>query len=131
MSKTNAVAKTLLSSNGKILDITAAGLVSATFENIESNAKAYREVFISKDLYSSPARLNILSQPERGKTLDVKPWSGNKLPSLSEAIVLRPNTTANLDENVPFKLDPRSINLMGDRLDVRSLDRTVQYPKLK
>jgi Protein of unknown function (DUF1353) len=108
ISKTNAVARTLLTSNGKVLDVTAVGPVRATVEGIEASANAYRQVFASKEFSSSPARLGLLSQATGRSLADVQPWAGNRIPTLNDAVVLTPQTVPKVEASVPFKLDPRS-----------------------
>jgi hypothetical protein len=126
IAKANAVARTLLTSNGKVLDVTAAGPVNATVENIQTSADTYRQVFTGKDFSSSPARLGLLSQTT-GRTLaDVEPWGGDRIPTLEEAIVLTPQTVARVDASAPFKLDPRSNDLIRDRINLKALETTVR-----
>ncbi len=126
ISKTNAIARTLLTSNGEFLDVTTAGPVRATAENIQASSERYRQVFESKDLSSSAARLGLLSLASGGNLADVQPWKGNRIPKLSEAIVLTPQTIPRVEENMPFKLDPRSMDLILDRLDLRTLEATTR-----
>ena len=126
INKTNAVARTLLTSNGKILDVTSAGPVTATFEAVQISAQAYRQVFASKEFSSSPARLGLLSQPTGGSLADVQPWSSNRIPRLTETIVLTPQTIPRIENNAPFKLDPRSKDLIRDRIDLKTIETTVR-----
>jgi len=125
ISKTNAIARTLLTSGGEFLDVTAAGPVKASTENILASSDTYREVFASKDFTSSTARLGLLSQTSGKNIADVKPWSGNRIPKFSEGIVLTPQTIPKTKENKPFMLDPRSKGLLVDRIDIRTLETTI------
>jgi hypothetical protein len=125
ISKTNAIARTLLTSSGKVLDVTASGPVSATVEGIQASADAYRQVFASKEFSSSPARLGLLSQATGNTLADVRPWAGNRIPRLNEAIVLTTQTVPKVETSVPFKLDPRSKDLIRDRVDLRALETTI------
>ncbi len=125
ISKANAVARTLLTSNGKILDVTVNGQVMASLEGIEKNAHAYRQVFASKELVSSPARLGILSSQTAGGLTNVQPWSDSRVPKLSDAVFLTPQTLPMVEQSTPFKLDPRSKDLIKDRIDLKSLESSV------
>lgn len=125
ISKTNAIARTLLTSNGEYLDVTNKGAIKATVDNIQSSATAYREVFMSKDFTSTSTKLGLLSQSTGSKLSDVKPWNGNRLPKFSEAVVLTPQTVRMVDESKPFTVDQRSKNLLQDRIDIRALETTT------
>lgn len=126
ISKTNAVARTLLTTNGEFLDVTAEGPVKATTENIQVNSNNYRQVFASKDFSSSEARLGLLSQSKGANLADVQPWNGNRIPELSEVVVLTPQTIPDLNGSMPFKLDSRSKDLIRDRLDFKHLETTTR-----
>jgi len=125
VSKANAVARTLLTSNGKILDVTVNGQVTASFEGVEKSANAYRQVFASKEFISSPARLGVLSSQTAVGLTDVQPWRGNRVPRLNEAVFLTPQTLPMVERSTPFKLDPRSKDLIKDRVDLKSLESSV------
>lgn len=125
ISKTNAVARTLLTSNGKTLDVTVGGQVAASFEGIQKSATSYRQVFASNEFVSSPARLGILSNQSVSGLANVQPWSDNKVPRLNEAVFLTPQTLPVIRGNAPFKLDPRGKELIKDRIDLKSLETAV------
>ena len=125
VSKTNAVARTLLTSNGKILDVTVSGQVAASFEGIQKSATNYRQVFASNEFVSSPARLGILSTQAVSGLANVQPWSGNKVPKLYEAVFLTPQNLPVIKDSAPFKLDPRGKDLVKDRIDLKSLETAV------
>jgi len=125
ISKTNAVARTLLTTDGKVLDVTVSGQVSASMEGVQRSASTYREVFASKDFTSSSARLGLLSQQAVSTTGVVQPWAGNRIPRYSDVLVLTPQTAPRIIENSPFKLDFRSKALIRDRVDIKSLETAV------
>lgn len=127
IAKTNAVARTLRTSNGKILDVTAAGQVKSTPQSIQASAEAYRKVFASKEFSTSPAKLGLLSQPSGGSLAEIKPWAGSKIPTLESAVVLTPKSIGKVNASLPYKLDPRSKNLMADRVDLKTLEATGQF----
>ena len=121
VSKTNAVARTLLTTDGKVLDVTSKGSVPATVDGIEVSAQTYRKVFLAKDFASSPERLGLLSQTSGVSLADIKPWSNNRVPKLTEAVVLTNESLPQIARDAPFKLDPRSRLLIQDRLDLKKL----------
>lgn len=124
IAKTNAVARTLLTSNGAILDVNMSGSVAGTLDNISSSSSYYRQVFGSQDLSSSVTRLGLLSQSSGGTLDEVEPWAGGRVPKLSEAIVLTDRNIPKIDEFMPYKLDPRSKDLIRDRIVFKNLAAT-------
>ena len=129
VSKTNAVARTLLTSNGKLLDVTVDGQVTASFEGVQKSANTYRQVFASKEFASSPARLGILSSQTAGGLTNVQPWSGNRVPRLDDAVFLTPRTLPMVEQSAPFKLDPRAKDLVMDSVDLKSLETSILLKK--
>jgi hypothetical protein len=125
ISKANAIARTLRTTQGKVPDVTAAGQVAATIENIQTNSAMYRTVFARKDYVSSAAKLGVLSQSAGSSPGEVAPWSGNRVPTFGEAVVLTPNTERKVDQAVPYKLEPRSKELIQNRIDMRSLESST------
>lgn len=126
VSKTNAVARTLLTSDGRYFDVNAAGPIEASVANIQASAQAYRQVFSAKDFTSSFSRLGVLGNPTGGTIADGARWAGNQIPRLSETVVLTPNTNSRLDSDMPFKFDRRSQGLIEERIDLRSLESATQ-----
>lgn len=126
ISKTEAVARTLLTSDGKVLDVTASGNLSASLGNVKQSADAYRKVFLSKEFSSSPARLGLLSQHSSKGLAEIRPWEGNRISKLRDAVVLTPNTIPQIEKRAPFKLDPRSRDLIRDRMDIKSLETSTE-----
>jgi Protein of unknown function (DUF1353) len=122
VSKTNAVARTLLTSNGKILDVSAVGRVSVTDQSIEKSAAEYRQLFTNKEFASKPERLGILSQQGSVGLGNIQPWANNRVPSLGEAIFLTPQTIPRIEKFAPFKLDHRGKDLIKGQFDIRSLE---------
>lgn len=122
VSKTNAIARTLRTSGGRVLDVSAEGQIPANVDSIARSAENYRNVFATKEFSTSRSRLGLLS----GATLmrDVQPWAGNRIPGLAEARILTPETASNIPTSSPFRLDERSRNLLTNRVDVDSLRST-------
>lgn len=126
ISKTNAVARSLVTSNGRILDVTVSGQVAANFAEIESSAKLYRDIFVKKELFSSPARLGLLSQQPSAGISNIQPWDGNRIPAYSDAAILTPATAEMIKDSAPFKIDPRSEGLIQKRVDFKALGTSLE-----
>lgn len=62
VAKAAAVARTLQTSDGALLDSSNAGLVANTLENIEQNAAAYRQLLVSGAYLERPADLGLLAR---------------------------------------------------------------------
>ncbi|WP_393936236.1 DUF1353 domain-containing protein [Aeromonas rivipollensis] len=124
VNKTNAVARTLLTSNGKYLDTTDVGIVSATEKNITNNSMKYREIFKEKDFISSYANLGVLSQPNGKDIFKVKPWPNKKIPTMNDAIVLTNENIPKIENQEPFKLGPNSQSLIQGRVNFKTLRST-------
>jgi hypothetical protein len=122
VSKTNAIARTLLTSNGKILDVTVQGRVGVTDQSIERSAAEYRQLFADKGFASKPEKLGILSQQGSIGLKNVQPWKNNRVPTLGEAIYLTPQTMPQIEKFAPFKLDQRGKDLIKNQFDIRSLE---------
>lgn len=128
ISKANAVARTLRTSNGEVLDVTVAGNIAATPENIARSSSEYRQVFASQDFSSSVARLGILSQASGTEFGEVEPWPGNRIPKLSEALLLNHQNIGRIEQNIPYKLNPLSKDLIRDRIDLKALEARSTLP---
>ncbi len=119
LSKATAVAKTLRTTGGRILDVSSEGPVLASAENIQASSDAYRTVFASKDFYASTAKLGLMANVQPGINLAaVQPWPGNEIPQFAEAGVLTPATLHALHTEQPFTVDERSKGLVRDRVDI-------------
>ena len=128
IAKTNAIARTLRTSNGAVLDITSAGVVAATLDNISSSSENYRQVFASQDLTSSFARLGILSRSSGSVAGKVDPWPDNRVPRLAEALVLSEQNLPKIELNAPYKVNPLGKNLIGSNFDFKGLEATTRVP---
>lgn len=124
VNKTNAVARTLLTSNGKYLDITENGIISATEKNIANNSMEYRKIFKGKDFLSSYTSLGVLSQPNEKDIFKVRPWPNKKIPTMNDAVILTDENIPKIDNQEPFKLGPHSQTLIQDRIDLKILKAT-------
>ena len=129
IAKTNAVARTLLTSNGAVLDVTTVGRIVATPENITESSLSYRQVFTSQDFSSSVARLGLLSQSSGGDAGEVGPWASRRIPKLSEVVVLTEGNLPRMAESAPYKLDSRSKDLIRGQIDLKYLESTSTVPR--
>lgn len=132
ISKANAVAKTLLTSEGRVLDVSSSGEVLATLENVQANSSVYRKVFASADPYASPGKLGVLAGLDTGPEVSIaEPWAGNKLPKVTRTRVLTSRTAGALDAQMPFKVDSRSKGLVAEKVGLDSLGSStiLEAPK--
>lgn len=122
MSKASAVARTLRTSDGKILDLSAGGEIRADLAEISKNANQYRVLFSTRDYQVSPSKLGVLSQWDAVGLEQVKPWKNDKLPKFSDAVLLSPKTSEMIKAGQSFKLTPASQDLLRDQVDFRALE---------
>jgi hypothetical protein len=117
LSKAHSVARSLKTSNGRILDVSTSGQVVATLENIDDNAQAYRELFISKGFLKNSDRLGVLSQWHA----EITPWAGDKIPTMGEAVYLTTSNIKAIEKGKGFKVDPSAAYLIQERLNLHDL----------
>ena len=122
ISKTNAIARTLLTSEGKILDVSSTEKINATLASIESNAANYRKLFQSKDIVEQTHSLGLLSQSSQTSLTSIQPWSNNKIPDYTETKFLTPEFTKPNSPDLPFKLDEGSKLLILDNVDLKAIE---------
>ncbi|MFB1053056.1 DUF1353 domain-containing protein [Vibrio diabolicus] len=118
ISKTNAVARTLLTSNGELLDVSPSGQVNATLVSIDSNAENYRKLFRSPNIVNETAMLGLLSQTDKSSFITIQPWGNRNIPSYSEVEVLTPKFNKLKTKNMPFKLEPGSHEIILENVDL-------------
>lgn len=130
ISKATAIARTLRTSDGAVLDILPTGQVLASAENVMASSAAYRQVFTTKAFYASQTDLGLLANVDSTPTITV-PWSGGKLPRFSDTWVLTPRTAGVLDPQEPFKIDARSKGLLASRVDLEAVraSTTLRAPE--
>ncbi|MBB5186630.1 hypothetical protein HNQ57_000891 [Zhongshania antarctica] len=122
ISKTNAVARTLLTSNGKVLDVSSAGQVNSNLTSIESNAANYRKLFQSPEIVNQTDSLGLLSQANKTSLASIQPWADNKIPSYTEAKVLTHDFAAPKGNGLPFKLDAGSRAVILNNVDLQAIE---------
>jgi hypothetical protein len=129
LSKASTVARSLKTTTGRVLDISASGQVAASLNDIASNADNYRAVFAAKEFTKVPRQLGVLSQWNAEGLDQVKPWENNRLPTYNEAVVLKPESIKQIESGKHFKLDARSKDLLRDRIDLKSLEMKSVQPR--
>lgn len=122
ISKTNAVARTLLSSNGKVLDVSSSGHVNATLASIETNAANYRKLFRSENIVNQTDSLGLLSQTNKTSLVSIQPWIDNKIPIYAETKVLTSDFATPKTTELPFKLDAGSREAIFDNVDLNAIE---------
>lgn len=129
LSKASTVARSLKTSNGKVLDISASGQVGASLDDIAKNADQYRSVFSTRDYGKSAAKLGVLSQWNVSGLDQVKAWDNSEMPRYNAAVVLTPDTVKKVQSGKYFKLDANSGALLGDQLDLKSLEIKSEHSR--
>lgn len=129
LSKASTVARSLKTSNGKVLDISASGQVGASLDDIAKNADQYRAVFSTRDYGKNAAKLGVLSQWNVLGLEQVKAWDNSEMPRYNAAVVLTPDSVEKVRSGKYFKLDAGSGALLGDQLDMKSLEMKSVHPR--
>lgn len=128
LGKASAVARSLKTTDGEVLDISASGQVAADLDAIATSADHYRTVFSGKGFLRAPAELGVLS-PWNVAGLDgVRPWENNLLPEYRNAAVLDPRSIRKIGTGGCFKLGPDSSAVLADQIDIQSLRTSVVHP---
>jgi hypothetical protein len=122
LSKASTVARTLKTTDGKILDVSAHGQVFASLDGIARSADTYRAVFSTKDFLINPAKLGVLSKWEASGIGQVPAWENNRVPKYSEAVILKASSLEQIEAGKHFKLDANSKGLIADQIDLKSLE---------
>jgi hypothetical protein len=129
LSKASTVARSLKTTDGNVLDISASGQFPADLEAIANNATYYRTVFAGKDFLRKPAQLGVLSQWNAAGLDQVKPWDNNRLPNYNGATILKPSSIELIDFGKHFKLHPNSKGLLRNQINIRSLKMKFIQPR--
>ncbi|WP_339073899.1 DUF1353 domain-containing protein [Teredinibacter turnerae] len=125
ISKTNSIARTLLTSKGAVLDVSSSGQVNSTLASIESNAATYRKLFQSENVVNETSRLGLLSQTSQASLATIQPWAGNQIPSYVQADYLSPEFSTATTE-LPFKLDSGSRAVILDNVDLKAAQTEIR-----
>jgi hypothetical protein len=99
--KAAAIARTLATTGGDSLDVTAHGTVDGSLDEIDAHAGAMREMLAGDAWRADPDLIGILAEPSHGDDFDT--WAGDALPSFSDAPVLHGGMAPG---SRGFRLDP-------------------------
>jgi hypothetical protein len=124
--KFNAVARTLRTSEGRILDVSSSGPVAVTLEGVEANAARYREIFRAKTFSDTAVDLGVLAWPDSQGLARIDLWPEGRIPSLESTFILTPQTLDELGTSAPFQLDAGYSGLLRDQLDLKLLATEVE-----
>jgi len=122
LSKASAVARSLKTSDGNILDITSTGQISARLDNISNSAKTYRKVFDGQSFKENPASLGVLAQWNAAGLDKVESWENGVVPDYSSSAALDFTNVERVRAGESFRLDDRSGGLLRDRIKFEVLD---------
>ena len=133
LSKASAVARSLKTTDGKILDISATGPITGELESIAECATHYRSLFADTNFLRTPAELGVLSQWNAAGLDQVNVWENNKLPSYRGATTLKPGSIEMIERGKHFKLNSGSKGLLQDQIKIKSLgvkSKTLSSPEI-
>ncbi|PUB79758.1 MAG: hypothetical protein DBO99_02810 [gamma proteobacterium symbiont of Ctena orbiculata] len=122
ISKTNAIARTLLTSKGKVLDISQSGKIDANIASLEASAAKYRKLFKSDNLIMQTKSLGLLSQTSKTSLASIQPWENNKIPSYTETKVLTHQFSLERNSEMPFRIEAVSLDFILDNVDLHSVE---------
>jgi hypothetical protein len=125
LAKFGAIAKTLKTTNGETLDVTAFGNVDASLKSIEENAAEIRRSVETKEFRTNPDALGILVPAEIRSIDDIQAWPQNSLPTYSAVPGL--NDETQVPANGVFRLEPGGATDL--QRDLRLEERTFQLPR--
>jgi Protein of unknown function (DUF1353) len=129
LSKASAVARSLKTTNGMVLDVTLSGQIAASnLDAISNSAILYRAAFTNKAYIKNPMDLGVLSQWNAAGLDQVQPWEGKQVPRFDEATVLTPTSVDLIETGKSFKLGPNSSDLLRDRINLRALEMQSSGP---
>lgn len=129
LSKASAVARTLKTSNGEILDVTPEGYIASDIETISKSADGYRELFSEKTYLNSPQKLGVLSKWDVKELDGVKTWNDNKLPIIQNVSPINIDNLNLIEQGQQFRLDESGIELLNKQLDMKSLEMEMQIER--
>lgn len=121
LSKADSVARTLKTTNGRVLDVSAGGQILASLDNIAQNSNNYKTIFVAKLFVTDPSQLGVLSQWQNAKFDEVKEWENYKIPKFSDAVILSKRNVQVIETGKQFKVDIKGQPLLRDRLKLESL----------
>jgi hypothetical protein len=128
LGKASAVARSLKTTGGDVLDISASGQVACDLDAIAESADHYRSVFSDKGFLLAPEQLGVLAHWDAAGLDQVRPWENNRLPAYRDAAVLGPRSLRAIGIGRHFRLGPHSAAVLGDQIDTRSLRMSVVHP---
>ncbi|MFV3325113.1 DUF1353 domain-containing protein [Pseudomonas sp. NY15372] len=119
--KANAIAKNLLTSEGKTLERLNDQEIVANVQNIEKSSQSYRDLFVKKDFQHSAAQIGILAETPHNGPLYLEPWEGHTLPAPKDAALLTPGVVAEHPGSRGFILKGNNEELIKHKVNLESI----------
>jgi hypothetical protein len=119
ISKFNAIARTLKTTDGQTLDVTAGGEINATVDSINANSDQIRQVFSTRAYIADPAVLGVMSDFKLHSLDELPKWENNVLPKMSTATPLGRKPVGDLLGNEGFKIEKNDLTGIGGRLELK------------
>ncbi len=149
LGKAAAVARSLRTTGGEVLDISMNGQLPATLDAIAQNSDYYRNVFTDKGYLENPSKLGVLSRWDISRQVasgsgtvilskpnisamnemeDIANWQYDRLPVYKDVALIGDDTEQEILEGQGFKLNKQGIHLMQQQLDTRVMDSNMSLP---
>jgi Protein of unknown function (DUF1353) len=128
LAKASFIARTLKTTDGKILDITSKETVSGDLDSIEKSSTDYNKTFTQKSFRADPDKLGMLSKLDEPGLDAVKPWKNLQLPSYAASFILDRSTDEAFSLEEYFRLAPNTTDLLADRFDLSTLSIKSNHP---
>jgi hypothetical protein len=124
LSKASAVARSLKTSKGEILDVSMDGEVESTLENISRNSENYRTILLDRSYLREPEKLGVLSGVSVKKLDDVAGWKDNKIPEFRNTVILKQDNLNRIRGGEQFRMNTTGFELMRNEINrERSVDQ--------
>lgn len=125
LSKAHSVARSLRTSEGRILDASNSGTVIATLDNIAGSSEQYKEVFVAKTFVTDPAQLGVLSQWQTASGTEIPVWENHRVPKMSDAVILTTGNVPAIEMGKQFRVNKQGQYLLRERLNLEALGTTA------
>ena len=126
LSKASAVARSLKTTNGRILDVTNVGPVAASLERIAMSADEYRGYFATNAYSIAPEKLGVMSTWGAMDLDHVANWDGDRLPTFESAIELKQDSLKQVAAGEQFKITRGHLDLITEQLNMNSMEHKME-----
>lgn len=125
LSKAEAVARSLKTTNGRTLDISSKGEVTATLDNIVGNSMDLKLALAPGVAAAEPDRLGVLAEWQNKNLDDVIPWKHNKMPTWGNTIILTKDKNKPVEAGRSFRVDKNAGYLVIDQVQNNGMSHSI------